>query len=164
VAVLNGESGRARGLMAAGRRSLLIVAVSGLAACGSGRNVDHTIVVCGKVLARYNRSGAPLYVLPLPVGTSANPMLSNDGTPLFIRVAPGCTHGAAVSITPSGLVSIGARVNGHDGNPVALALTGRQAGTAVLTANVGGHLVGRIELVVLDPNQPSPPESSQAHG
>lgn len=91
--------------------------------------MNHAVVVCDKVLAQYNRSGQPLYVLPLSAQVRVNDLAAGSGQQLFVRVAPTCERGADVFTTPSDLVSIVNEVKAKDGRPVALALSGWHAGT-----------------------------------
>jgi hypothetical protein len=79
------------------------------------------------------------------------------GYPVIVRFAPGCDHGAQLTISPPGLLRIAAVARAHDGLPVAVRLTaGAQLGTALLTVERDDRVVGSVTVVVEPTSSPTP--------
>lgn len=126
-----------------------------VASCGSAARVSSAApptVVCGTLLSS-SPAGAVVYDIAAPGFNDRQPVTApTTGGVVIVRVAPGCSAGSTVRLSPADAFRIVRRVRARDGRLVVVVLKPVRSAPAVLTAERDGRTVGTLRLDIAKAN------------
>ena len=115
-----------------------------LAACSPAQNSDGPRVqICGEWIGQANMAVGLTWYVDLThsetKGAIKLPRIPQGHPGTWVRLSHDCTHGADVSITPSGVLAVSDVIRSSEGRNEAVRVTAMRDGTASLTARMSGH-------------------------
>jgi hypothetical protein len=127
--------------------ALSLIVAAGCAASSSTAGIVDD-VVCGHDIGQDPQG----FISYNAVGDATHKIVNGSsfgtGSRIYIRVAPGCDHGAAISWEPAGAARLIAEAKAHDGLPVVVVLAAaRRCSPFTLVGTRDGQTVARASVV-----------------